>query len=118
MILARLDNLWVPAAWLLLLIKESGTYRAALENLRDEGMEATGVCHLDFESGEHKALLDVFPSTRIVGCDFHWKKGIILIIYLFLNNLFLFRPSEPLAERGHRQHLPEDSRGRSTVGGR
>ena len=71
MILARLDNLWVPAAWLLLPIKESGTYRAALEYLRDEGMEAPGVCHLDYESGEHKALLNVFPSTRIVGCDFH-----------------------------------------------
>ena len=84
MILAHLNNLWVPAAWFLLPNKESGTYRAALEYLRDELMEAPGVCHLDFESAEHKALLDIFPSTRIVGCNFHWKQVIILIIYLFI----------------------------------
>jgi hypothetical protein len=63
--------------------------------LRDECVEAPGVCHLDLKAGKHKALKHVFPSTRIVGCDFNCKQVIILIIYLFLNNLFLFWPLAP-----------------------
>ena len=44
------------------------------------------IVHLDFELAEAGALRDVFPTTRVVGCDFHWKQVIILIIFIFLSN--------------------------------
>ena len=72
--------------------KEHSTYQAVLEYLKDQDVEAPSVCHLDFEAGKHKALKDVYPSTRIIGCNFHWKQVLILNFYGFLNNLFLFRP--------------------------
>ena len=69
--------------------KETGTYKAALNFLKEQEVDDPKIVHLDFKLAETRALQDVFPTTRVVGCDFHWKQVIILILYL--SNLFLFR---------------------------
>ena len=59
--------------------KEYSTYRAVLEYLKDEeDVGAPTLCHLDFEAGDHMAFRDVYPSTNIVGCDFHWMQVVSL----------------------------------------
>ena len=71
--------------------KETETYKAALNFLKEQDVDDPKIVHLDFELAEARALQDVFPTTRVFGCDFHWKQVIILIIFIYLSNLFLFR---------------------------
>ena len=59
MILAGLGQLWVPMAWYLLPNKETGTYRAALDFLKQQAVDDPKIVHLDFESAEIRALMDV-----------------------------------------------------------
>ena len=91
--MARLGELSVPVAWFLLPSKDTSTFKAALTHLKEEqDVDDPLVVHLDFELAEARALHDVFPTTRVVGCDFHWKQVNILIIFIFiLSNLFLVR---------------------------
>ena len=65
--------------------------KAAPNFLKKHDVDYPKIVHLDFELAEARALQDVFPTTCVVGCDFHWKQVIILIIFIFFSNLFLFR---------------------------
>ena len=68
--------------------------------------------HLDYELAESKAMLEVFPTTRVVGCNFHWKQVIIqiFILFIFVNLLLFTGPEEEHAETqavGGLQQQPE-----------
>ena len=74
-VLACVQDLWVPVGWFLLPSKEYTVYKAVLQFLKEEhDITALEVCHLDFENAESKAMKEVFPNVRIVGCDFHFKQ--------------------------------------------
>ena len=60
-------------AWFLLPNKETGTYKAALNFLKEHDVDDPKIVNLDFELGEARALQDVFPTTRVVGCDFLYQ---------------------------------------------
>ena len=57
--------------------KDSSSYKAVLQFLKEEhNIPAMRVAHLDFELAESKAMKEVYPSTQVVGCDFHWKQAL------------------------------------------
>ena len=67
----------MPVAWFLLPNKESSSYKAVLQFLKEEhNIPAMEVAHLDFELAESKAMKEVYPSNQVVGCDFHWKQAL------------------------------------------
>jgi hypothetical protein len=96
-----MGDLWVPVAWFLLPSKDYTVYKSVLTYLKEEQtITDPEVVHLDFEIAESKAMLDVFPTTRVVGCDFHWKQVIIqiFILVIFINLLLFSGPEEEHAE--------------------
>lgn len=66
----------IPCAFFMLPSKDKTYYRAALNCLKENGVTAPDVIHTDFESGELSAFRSVYPSSRLVCCDFHWKQCI------------------------------------------
>ena len=44
---------------------------ADLNFLKEQEVDDPKIVHLDFELPEARALQYVFPTTRVVGCDFH-----------------------------------------------
>ena len=66
----------VPCAFYLLPCKEPSAYKMAFENLKSLGLEGPNTIHIDFESGEVIAARDVYPNSKIVCCDFHWKQAL------------------------------------------
>ena len=63
-------------AFYLLPCKEPAAYKMAFENLKSLGLEGPNTIHIDFESGEVIAARDVYPNSKIVCCDFHWKQAL------------------------------------------
>ena len=96
-----MEDLWLSAAWFLLPSKDYTVYKSVLTYLKEEqNITDPDVVHLDFECSESKAMLDVFPTNRVVGCDFHWKQVIILIfiLFIFINLLLFSGPQEENVE--------------------
>ena len=66
----------VPVAWFLLPNKEYTTYRKVLTCLVDRNILAPEQFHVDFEPAMHKAIRDVYPTSKIIGCTVHFKRAI------------------------------------------
>ena len=65
-----MGDLWMPVAWFLLPSKDYTVYKSVLLYLREEqNITDPEVVHLDYEIGESKALLEVFPTTRVNGAS-------------------------------------------------
>ena len=67
----------VPTAFFLLPGKEALNYKKPLLCLKNNhGVPDPPVFHCDFENAIIKSVKDVFPSTRILCCDTHFKRAI------------------------------------------
>jgi hypothetical protein len=113
-----MGELWVPVAWFLLPSKDTAVYKCVLNHLKEEqNITDPEVVHLDYELAESKAMLEVFPTTRVVGCDFHWKQVIIqiFILFIFINLLLFTGPEEEHAETQAVGGLQQRPRGAGVV---
>ena len=67
----------IPTAYFLLPGKDFLNYKKALLCLKkDFGVPDPSVFHCDFESAIIKSVREVFPTTKILCCDTHWKRAI------------------------------------------
>ena len=84
----------VPTAYFLLPGKEVLVYKKILLCLKkDHGVPDPPIFHCDFESAIIKAVREVFPTTKILCCDTHFKRAIRSNIQS--NNLMKLYNSDP-----------------------
>ena len=67
----------IPCAFFLLPGKEFTFYKMVLDCLKGKDVGAPEKIHMDFESGPLKAVKTVYPSTKVITCDFHWKQCLV-----------------------------------------
>ena len=66
MVLCNLDTICILAAWVLLPYTETIAYK------RDDlEVPPPDSIHLDYELAEHRAVNDIYPSSKVVSWDFH-----------------------------------------------
>ena len=65
-----------PALFFLFPDKSYPTYKSCMEKMRELGIQSPDKFHLDFEAAAIKAAKEVWPDTRIVTCDTHWKRAL------------------------------------------
>jgi hypothetical protein len=63
-----------PAIFFLLPDKCWTTYRSCMVKMKELGVVSPDKIHLDFESAAIKAAKEVWPDSKIFGCDTHWKR--------------------------------------------
>ena len=71
-----IGSISVPVAWFLLPNKEFSTYMKVLTCLKERGLQAPRQFHVDFEIAVMKAIRDVFPESKIIGCSVHFRRNI------------------------------------------
>ena len=71
------NNTSIPCAFFLLPSKEYPVYKMVLDCLQNKEIDPPEKIHMDFEPGPLKAVKAVFPITRILTCDFHWKQCLV-----------------------------------------
>ena len=71
-----IGSISVPVAWFLLPNKEYSTYMKVLTCLKERGLKAPRQFHVDFEIAVMKAIRDVFPESKIIGCSVHFRRNI------------------------------------------
>ena len=67
-------NVCLPCAFFLLPDKLYATYHYVLLKLKDLGVTAPDIFHLDFEAAAIKAVKAVYPEAKVECCDTHWKR--------------------------------------------
>ena len=67
----------IPCAFFLLPSKEYAVYKMVLDCLKSKDVEAPEKIHMDFEGGPLKAVKAVYPISKIITCDFHWKQCLV-----------------------------------------
>lgn len=70
----------IPLLYVLMSGRELSDYVGVLEKLRSLFDPEYGPCIeevvLDFETATKRAFEDVFPDTKIFGCNFHWTQSV------------------------------------------
>ena len=66
----------LPTAFFLLPTKEALCYKKCLECLKNLGITDPPILHCDYEKAIIKSVNQVFPTTRIICCDTHFKRCI------------------------------------------
>ena len=83
--LCKLDTIWILAAWFLLLYTETIAYNTALACLRDDlEVPPPDSIHLDYELAGHRAVNDIYPSSKVVS-------NLYTSFSYILNKLFYFQ---------------------------
>ena len=69
----------IPVAFFFLPGKEYSLYKIVLDLIKEKAAIITQPknIHMDFELGPLKAVKAVFPMSKIITCDFHWKQCIM-----------------------------------------
>ena len=80
-IVAKIGEFSVPCAFFLLPDKTWTSYQKCLQSLVENNIMGPTRVHLDYEAGEQKAFSDVFPTTSVTGCDFHFKQALRYVFY-------------------------------------
>ena len=75
-VVCKVNKVNIPCAFFCLPNKEYPTYKMILECLINKGAGSPDRIHMDFEASALRAVRECFPSSKIIGCDFHFKNRI------------------------------------------
>lgn len=76
-VVAKLDSgVSVASAFFLLPDKNTSSYKLALKCLKDNDVDGPELIHVDFEQAEIKSIKEVFPDSKLVTCEVHWKRAL------------------------------------------
>ena len=70
------STLCIPCVYALLPDKSKATYLILFNKLKELDMSGPTVAHMDYETAVYYSMKKIFPQTKLVGCDTHWKRNL------------------------------------------
>ena len=56
--------------------KTKSTYMMLFSKLKELGVQGPNYAHMDYELAVYSSMKKIFPHTKLVGCDVHWKRNL------------------------------------------